>query len=148
MCESILKYWYQLSDSPKNTLFKFFSYLLTYLQSAQGPPRVLAWHSTRGRRACPWWMRPQTRQLRSGWSSLAHWRWHWPPTSARGGEDERLLLPTAEVKGHRERYYWLKNIEEKVARKRRIRNPIVHLCKYWLRIYQQIKFCWCAWPSC
>lgn len=80
--------------SKKRIISIFFPHLLTYLQSAQGPPQVLAWHSTRGRRACPWWMRPQTRQLRSGWSSLARWRWHWPPTSARGGGDGRSLSPT------------------------------------------------------
>lgn len=67
---------------------------LTYLQSAQAPPRAPAWRLTRGRRACPWWMRPQTRQLRSGWCSSARWRWHQPPASARGGGGGRSLSPT------------------------------------------------------
>lgn len=71
-----------------------FPQLLTYLQSAQGPPRAPAWRLTRGRRACPWWMRPQTRQLRSGWCSSARWRWRQPPASAHGGEDGRSLSPT------------------------------------------------------
>lgn len=80
----------------------WFKVLLTYLQSALGPPPAQAVRLVRGRRVCPLWTRPQTRQRHSGLSSSARSRWHWRPTLAHDVEDGTSLLPTGERESDRQ----------------------------------------------
>ena len=148
---------------------QFISCLLTCLPSARGPPRAQAWRLTRGRRACPWWMRPQTRQLRSGLSSSARWQWSWPPASTRGGEDGRSPSPTERKKKKQRRDGGEEKVDQEetlvlvyfstwwqvvcshsngAARRNTFMQALIPTPCFTLRMVLLVGFAWLIWTKC